>query len=68
MIAIYIIGFVINLSVFFLFENELNTNKRFSNYYILIALFSSALSFVLWIIIAVSILTLYFRNKNDKTR
>lgn len=68
MIAIYLIGFVINLSVFFLFENELNTNERFSNYYILIALFASALSFVLWIIIAVSILTLYLRNKNDKTR
>ena len=68
MIAIYLIGFVINLSVFFLFENELNTNERFSNYYIQIALFASSLSFVLWIIIAVSILTLYLRNKNDKTR
>ena len=68
MIAIYLIGFVINLSLFFLFENELNTNERFSNYYITIALFASTLSFVLWIIIAVSILTLYLRNKNDKTR
>ena len=68
MIAIYLIGFVINLSVFFLFENELNTNERFSNYYIPIALFASSLSFVLWIIIAVSILTLYLMNKNDKTR
>ena len=68
MIAIYLIGFVINLSVFFLFENELNTKERFSNYYIPIALFASTLSFVLWIIIAVSIITLYLRNKNDKTR
>ena len=63
MIAIYLIGFVINLYVFLLFENELNTKERFSNYYIPIALFASTLSFVLWIIIAVSIITLYLRNK-----